>query len=54
MGLARWYWSPATSSRDRGQWMTLEEERELLDRVEAAGRPATRLGPDLREPWRVA
>ena len=37
-----------------GPWMTLEEERELVDRVEAAGRPATKLGPDVREPWRLA
>ena len=37
-----------------GPWMTPEEEREFMDRVEAAGRPATKLGPDVREPWRVA
>ncbi len=37
-----------------GPWMTPEDEREFVERVEAAGRPVTRLGPDVEEPWRVA
>lgn len=34
-----------------GPWMTPAEEREYLERVEAAGQRAARLGPDVREPW---
>lgn len=37
-----------------GPWMTAEEELALVERIEAEGRRAVRLGPDVREPWRVA
>ena len=34
-----------------GPWMTPEEERAFVERVEASGRRAAVLGPDVREPW---
>jgi uncharacterized protein (DUF58 family) len=37
-----------------GAWMTPEEERRLTEGVEADGRRAVSLGPDVHEPWRVA
>lgn len=36
-----------------GPWMTPEEENEFLDGIEAEGRRAVRLGPDVTEPWRI-
>lgn len=37
-----------------GPWMTPDGEREFIVQMEASGRRAVRLGPDVREPWRVA
>ncbi|MGH3085933.1 MAG: hypothetical protein ACRDSJ_01280 [Rubrobacteraceae bacterium] len=37
-----------------GPWMTQEEKRRFMDEVEAAGRRAARLGPDVSEPWEVS
>lgn len=37
-----------------GGWMTKQEEREFVELTEAAGRRALVLGPDVREPWRLA
>lgn len=34
-----------------GPWMTPEEERAFVEGVEASGRRAAVLGPDVREPW---
>lgn len=34
-----------------GPWMTPEEERAFVAEVEASGRRAVVLGPDVREPW---
>lgn len=34
-----------------GPWMTPEEERTFVEAVEASGRTAAVLGPDVREPW---
>lgn len=37
-----------------GAWMTPDEERAFVDRAEAEGRRVARLGPDVREPWRIS
>jgi uncharacterized protein (DUF58 family) len=37
-----------------GPWMTAEEERQFAGKIEAEGRRVVVLGPDVREPWRVA
>lgn len=37
-----------------GPWMTVAEERRMTDDLENAGRRAVRLGPDVREPWRIS
>lgn len=37
-----------------GPWMTPDEERTFLDGAESGGRRALRLGPDVREPWRIS
>jgi len=34
-----------------GPWMTPEEERTFVEGIEASGRTAAVLGPDVREPW---
>ncbi len=35
-------------------WMSPEEERSFMDEVEASGRRAVRLGPDVSEPWDIS
>jgi uncharacterized protein (DUF58 family) len=37
-----------------GPWMTAEEERAFAGKIETEGRRVVMLGPDVREPWRVA
>jgi len=37
----------------QGSWMSPEQEREFMENVEAQGRRATRLGPEVAEPWRI-
>lgn len=37
-----------------GAWMTPDEEQAFVDRAESGGQRALRLGPDVREPWRVS
>ena len=36
-----------------GTWMSPEEEVEFMDKTEANGRRAVRLGAQVREPWRI-
>ena len=36
-----------------GPWMSQEQEREFVKDVEANGRQAARLGPEVEEPWRI-
>lgn len=37
-----------------GAWMTSNEEQAFVDRAESEGRRVARLGPDVREPWRIS
>ena len=37
-----------------GTWMSLEEEREFIDKTEANGRRVAWLGAEVEEPWRIA
>ena len=37
----------------QGPWMSPEEELEFLEKVEASGRLAARVGDGVEEPWRI-
>jgi hypothetical protein len=36
-----------------GPWMSQEQERDFMENMEANGRQAARLGPEVEEPWRI-